>query len=65
MIGDPALARLAAAPALFVGMDYDGTLAGIVSHPSQATLVDGAQVALARLAARFASGRFRITRRGG
>jgi trehalose-phosphatase len=51
VIGDPALARLAAAPALFVGMDYDGTLAGIVSHPSQATLVDGAQAALARLAA--------------
>lgn len=49
--GDPELARLAAAPALFVGVDYDGTLAGIAPHPAQATLVEGARAAITRLTA--------------
>ncbi len=49
--GDAAAAHLAAAPALFVGLDYDGTLAPIVRHPAEALPVEGAREALGRLAA--------------
>lgn len=49
--GDPAAALLATAPALFVGLDYDGTLAPIVCHPAEAVTIEGAREALARLAA--------------
>lgn len=45
------VARVAAAPRLLVGSDFDGTLAAIVGDPDDARPVDGALEALRRLAA--------------